>query len=171
MSGRNGRNFEKGDFVVYPSHGAGCIEGIAEKTVGGEKRRYYVVRIPDSELTLTIPVEGETTLRPCAGEADLEGALRILRARVTDMPSNWNHRIKHNQGKIKTGEIYEVAEVVRNLTVYSAERGLSTGERNMLAKARQILASEVALVRGIDLREAESLINEALSEGTKGSAS
>ena len=81
------------------------------------------------------------------------------------MPSNWNHRLKHNQGKIKSGEIHQVAEVVRNLSRYGADSGLSTGERTMLMKARQILSSEVALVKGVEPTEAERLVDDALKDG------
>jgi CarD family transcriptional regulator len=83
------------------------------------------------------------------------------------MPSNWNHRLKHNREKIKSGEIEQVAEVVRNLSVHGAENGLSTGERNMLIKARQILASEIALSRSIEVSEAERLVDDALKNGAR----
>ena len=154
--------FAEGDLVVYPNHGAGCIAGIEEKTILGEVRRYYVVYLPDTELTVSIPADGNSGLRPCGDEEGVAAALTLLGAEATTMPSNWNHRLKHNQEKIKSGEILQVAEVVRNLSVYNAESGLSTGERNMLIKARQILASEIALVRRIEAAEAERLVDSAL---------
>jgi len=158
--------FTEGDFVVYPNHGAGCIAGIEEKTILGEVRRYYVVYLPDTELTVSIPADGDDTgLRACASEEDVTEALALLRAGATHMPSNWNHRLKHNREKIKSGEIEQVAEVVRNLSVHGTGNGLSTGERNMLIKARQILASEIALARSIEVTEAEQLVDDALKDG------
>ena len=153
--------------MVYPNHGAGCISGVEEKTILGEVRRYYVVYLPDTELTVSIPAEGDTGLRACADEEGVEEALAVLGADTTEMPSNWNHRLKHNREKIKSGEIEQVAEVVRNLSVHGAENGLSTGERNMLIKARQILASEIALSRSIEASEAERIVDDALKNGAR----
>jgi CarD family transcriptional regulator len=85
------------------------------------------------------------------------------------MPDHWNHRLKHNQEKLRSGEISRVAEVVRDLSDYSGEHGLSTGERNLLGKARRILTSEVAMVRDIDVEEAEALVDGALRGEEKGS--
>jgi CarD family transcriptional regulator len=157
--------FSEGDLVVYPNHGAGCISGVEEKTILGEVRRYYVVYLPDTELTVSIPAEGETGLRACADEEGVTEALAVLGGDTTTMPPNWNHRLKHNKEKIRGGELSQVAEVVRNLYVYGAEHGLSTGERNMLMKARQILSSEIALARSIEVDEAERMVNGALKDG------
>ncbi len=157
--------FSEGDRVVYPNHGAGCVSKIEERTILGELRRYYVVYLPGAELTVSVPAEGETGLRACADEESVAEALGLLGGEVTEMPSNWNHRLKHNQGKIKSGEIHQVAEVVRNLSRYGADSGLSTGERTMLMKARQILSSEVALVKGVEPAEAERLVDDALKDG------
>jgi CarD family transcriptional regulator len=157
--------FSEGDRVVYPNHGAGCVSKIEERTILGELRRYYVVYLPRAELTVSVPAEGETGLRACADEESVAEALGLLGGGVTEMPSNWNHRLKHNQGKIKSGEIHQVAEVVRNLSRYGVDSGLSTGERTMLMKARQILSSEVALVKGVEPAEAERLVDDALKDG------
>ena len=159
--------FSEGDLVVYPNHGAGCISGVEEKTILGEVRRYYVGYLPDTELTVSIPAEGDTGLRACADEEGVAEALEVLGADTTDMPSNWNHRLKHNREKIKSGEISQIAEVVRNLSVYGGEHGLSTGERTMLMKARQILVSEIALVRDVGAAEAERLVDGALKDGAR----
>ena len=160
--------FAEGDLVVYPNHGAGCIAGVEEKTVFGEVRRYYIVHIPESGLTLSIPADGDNGLRHCADKKDISDALDILQTEATEMPSNWNHRLKHNQEKLREGGIAQVAEVVRNLSVYGDDHGLSTGERNMFMKARQILISEIALVRAMEVGEAESLIDGALQDGGSG---
>ena len=162
--------FAPGDLVVYPNHGAGYVAGVEEKTVLGEARRYYVVYIADGELTLSIPAGGDTGLRSCADEEGVAEALKILRKGAEEMPDHWNHRLKHNQEKIRSGEISRVAEVVRDLSAYGGERGLSTGERNLLAKARRILISEVALGTDLAAEEAETLVDRALrgdGEGPK----
>ena len=161
------RSFIEGDLVVYPNHGAGCISGVEEKTILGEVRRYYVVYLPDTELTVSIPADGDTDLRACADEEGVEKALAVLGGDTTEMPSNWNHRLKHNREKIKSGEISQIAEVVRNLAVYGGEHGLSTGERTMLMKARQILTSEIALVRDVEIVEAERIVDGALKDGAR----
>ena len=161
--------FGEGDLVVYPNHGAGHVAGVEEKTVLGEERRYYIVYIADGGLTLNIPAEGETGLRPCSGEEGVAEALGVLRGGAQSMPANWNHRLKHNQEKLRSGEISRVAEVVRDLSDYGGEHGLSTGERNLLAKARRILISEVALGKNLTVEEAETLVDAALRSDGKGS--
>jgi CarD family transcriptional regulator len=161
------KTFHEGDLVVYPNHGAGKVVGIENKTVLGEERRYYVVHLPESELTASVPAEGETGLRPCSDEATVAEALESLGDEPTKMPQNWNHRLKHNREKLREGSIGEVAEVVRNLYRYGAEHGLSTGERSLLIKARQILVSEISLARGIEPREGEALVAEALKNPNK----
>ena len=162
--------FAEGDLVVYPNHGAGRIAGIEEKTILGEVRRYYVVYLPHAELIVSIPADGDVGLRACADDESVAEALALLEDGATAMPSNWNHRLKYNQEKIKSGGILEVAEVVRNLSIYAVENGLSTGERSMLMKARQILASEVALARSLEIAEAEKLVDGALQSGAGGAA-
>lgn len=157
--------FAKGDLVVYPNHGAGSVSGVEKKTVLGEERSYYVIHIQDTGLTLSIPADGDTGLRLCADEAGVARALDVLGGGAVEMPSNWNHRLKHNQKKLREGDIDQVAEVVRDLNAYSGEHGLSTGERNMFTKARQILISEIALVRELDVPQAEALVDEALENG------
>ena len=160
--------FSKGDLVVYPNHGAGTVYGVEEKTILGEERRYYIVYVPDGGLTLNIPAEGDTGLRSCADDEEVAEALEVLRGSPEDMPAHWNHRLKHNQEKLRSGEISSVAEVVRDLSAHSDDRGLSTGERNLLAKARRILISEVALGKRLETREAAALVDGALHGDGKG---
>jgi CarD family transcriptional regulator len=161
------KTFSKGDLVVYPNHGAGTVSGVEEKTILGEERRYYIVYVPDGGLTLNIPADGHSGLRSCADEEEVAEALEILRGGPEDMPAHWNHRLKHNQEKIRSGEISSVAEVVRDLSAHGGDRGLSTGERNVLAKARRILISEVALGKSLEVDEAEALVDDALRGGGK----
>ena len=160
--------FGEGDLVVYPNHGAGHVAGVEEKTVLGEERRYYIVYIADGGLTLNIPADGETGLRLCSDEEGVTEALSVLQGDAQSMPANWNHRLKHNQEKLRSGEISRVAEVVRDLSVFGGEHGLSTGERTLLAKARRILVSEVALVRDLPAEEAEALVDGALRASRRG---
>ncbi|MCA1687051.1 MAG: CarD family transcriptional regulator [Actinobacteria bacterium] len=161
--------FAAGDLVVYPNHGAGYVSGVEEKTVLGEERRYYVVYVPEGALTLNIPADGATGLRSCADDEGVAGALAILGGSAEEMPDHWNHRLKHNQEKLRSGEISRVAEVVRDLSDYSGEHGLSTGERNLLSKARRILTSEVAMCKDLAVEEAEGLVDAALRGDGKGS--
>jgi CarD family transcriptional regulator len=161
------KTFSKGDLVVYPNHGAGTVSGVEEKTILGEERRYYIVYVPDGGLTLNIPADGDSGLRSCADDEEVAEALEILRGGPQDMPAHWNHRLKHNQEKIRSGEISSVAEVVRDLSAHGGDRGLSTGERNLLAKARRILISEVALGKSLEVDEAEALVDDALRGGGK----
>ena len=160
--------FSKGDLVVYPNHGAGYVSGVEDKTILGEERRYYIVYVPDGGLTLNIPADSYTGLRSCADDEEIAGALEILRGGPEDMPVHWNHRLKHNQEKIRSGEILSVAEVVRDLSAHGGDRGLSTGERNLLAKARRILISEVAMGKSLKADEAEALVDGALRGDAKG---
>jgi CarD family transcriptional regulator len=164
-----GEIFAEGDLVVYPNHGAGYVSGVEEKTILGEARRFYIVYVPEGALTLNIPADGETGLRSCADAKGVAKALKILRGGPEEMPEHWNHRLKHNQEKLRRGEISRVAEVVRDLSEYGGEHGLSTGERNLLAKARRILVSEVTLGKGLTVEEAEALVDAALRGERKGS--
>jgi CarD family transcriptional regulator len=162
--------FAAGDLVVYPNHGAGYVSGIEEKTVLGEARRYYVIYVPEGALTLNIPADGDTGLRSCADADGVAEAIATLRESAEKLPEHWNHRLKHNQERLRNGEISHVAEVVRDLSAYGGEHGLSTGERNQLAKARRILISEVAMSKDLTVEEAEALVDGALrgeKEGPK----
>jgi len=164
---RNGspgvRMFKVGDKVVYPMHGAGIIKAIEEKEILGEQDQYYVMFLPIGEMKVMIPVDGvDVGLRPVIDKDELESVLDVLRAGRTRMSSNWNRRYRANTEKLKTGDIYEVAEVVRNLTLRHEEKGLSTGERKMLDNSRQILVSELVLILSATTEEVEQMIDEAL---------
>lgn len=157
--------FQIGDKVVYPMHGAGVIEAIEEKEVLGERRDYYVMRLPIGDMTVMIPTQGAENIgiREVIDPEELEKVFEILRADETSMSTNWNRRYRANTEKLKTGDIFEVAEVVRNLTIRDRAKGLSTGERKMLDTARQILLSEMVLSRDISEEEAERLLEDVLS--------
>lgn len=157
--------FKIGDRVVYPMHGAGIIEQIEEKEILGEKRKYYVMRMPIGDMKVMIPVDNieEIGIREIIDDNDMEKVVTILKGDRTKMPQNWNRRYRMNMEKIKSGDIFEIASVVRNLMLRDAEKGLSTGERKMLNSAKQMLISEIVLVVDTDQEETEKLIDEAVN--------
>ncbi|MHB1419431.1 MAG: CarD family transcriptional regulator [Bacillota bacterium] len=152
--------FKVGDKVVYPMHGAGIIEAIEEKEVLGEKRRYYIMRMPIGDMKVMVPMDNvdEVGLRQVVDEEAIQEVFKILQEKKTTMSTNWNRRYRANMEKIKSGNIFEVAEVVRNLILRDREKGLSTGERKMLENARQILISELVLAKGSPGDEVESIL-------------
>lgn len=156
------RRFEVGDKVVYPMHGAGVIEAIEEKEVLGEKQQYYIMRLPIGDMRVMIPTANvdEVGLRFVIDEEGVERVFEVLQGKATKMSSNWNHRYRANMEKIRSGDIFEVAGVVRNLALRDRERGLSTGERKMFDSAKQILISELALAKG----ESREAIEQGLEE-------
>ncbi len=156
--------FNIGDKVVYPMHGAGVIESIEEKEVLGEKHRYYIMKLPIGEMKVMIPMDnvGDIGLRQIIDDEGVQKVYHILRGEVSKMSQNWNRRYRANMEKIKSGDIYEVAEVVRNLAIRDKEKGLSTGERKMLDNARQILISELVLAQDATEEQVETNLNELL---------
>ncbi|NLJ98641.1 MAG: CarD family transcriptional regulator [Tissierellia bacterium] len=157
--------FNIGDKVVYPMHGAGIIEKIEEKEILGEKRKYYVMRMPIGDMKVMIPVDNieEIGIREIINDDEMQKVLQILKGDKTKMPQNWNRRYRMNMEKIKSGDIFEIASVVRNLMLRDEEKSLSTGERKMLNSAKQMLISEIVLVSNIDQEETEKIIDEAIS--------
>lgn len=156
--------YDIGDKIVYPMHGAGIIEEIEEKTILGEIRRYYILKVPCGDMKIMIPVDSseEIGVRTIISGEELDDVLAVLKGSSTEMSNNWNRRYRENMEKLKTGKAIEVAEVVRNLMRTDREKKLSTGEKKMLANARQILLSEMILVGNMDPDSANSLIDEAV---------
>ncbi len=166
MSNEEKKCFEIGDKVVYPMHGAGIIDAIEEKEFLDEVQSYYVMRIPVGDMKVMIPlnnVEG-AGLRDVVCEETIDDVLEVLYSDATEMSANWNHRYRANLEKIKTGDIFELAEVVRNLMLRNNEKSLSTGERKMLDNARQILVSELVLAKNIEQEEAFELLEKIIPE-------
>jgi len=153
--------FNIGDKVVYPMHGAGVIEAIEEQEILGEMRKYYVMRMPIGDMKVMIPTNNvkEIGLRQVIDEDGVQRVLSILHDKSNTMSLNWNHRYRNNLEKIKSGDVYEVAEVVKNLILREQEKGLSTGERKMLENARQILISELVLARGTEEEKIELMLD------------
>ena len=157
-------DFEIGDNVVYPHHGAGQVVKKEEKNILGEVREYLTIKILHNDMTVMVPCQnaGKAGLRRVIDEETVTKVLAVLADDVSEMPKNWNRRFKHNRDKIKTGDIYELAEVVRNLAVREQDKGLSTGEKQMYTRAKKILASEMMYALEKTEDEAEAYLDEVL---------
>lgn len=156
--------FSVGDKVVYPMQGAGVIQGIEEKRILGEERKYYIFRLPDNDINIMIPVDSceSVGIRQVSPREVMDKVLETLHQESTAMNPNWNRRYRENMDKLKTGDIMQVAEVVRNLVRHDREKKLSTGERKLLNGAKRILVSEFVMSLGIDSAAAETLVEEAI---------
>lgn len=156
--------FKVGDRVVYPMHGAGVIQSIEQKEILGAVQQYYVMHLPMGDMMVMIPLDSadEVGLREVINSEEVEQVLEVLRGDTTKMSTNWNRRYRANLEKIRTGNIYEVAEVVRNLALRDQEKGLSTGERKMLESARGILLSELCLSQDVEESEVEAALSQVL---------
>jgi CarD family transcriptional regulator len=149
--------FKAGDRVVYPHHGAAIVERRETKEMFGEKTEYLVLRMAHGEMTLSVPVDKaeEVGMRwPISGE-DVEDLFEVLQRRDVREPANWSRRFKNHQEKLKSGDVYQVAEVVRNLALRDREKGLSAGEKTLYNKARNVLVSELSFA--LDVPEDEAL--------------
>lgn len=156
--------YNVGDKIVYPMHGAGIIEAIEEREILGQTQNYYVVKMPVGDMKVMIPTNsvGDIGIRGIIGEAELDKVFSILGDQHVNVNNNWNKRYRENMVKIKSGNIFEVADVVRSLMLREKEKGLSTGERKMLNSAKQILVSELILAKNMNQVEIEKIINEYL---------
>jgi CarD family transcriptional regulator len=158
--------FECGDNVVYPHHGAGKVLKKEVRKMFGEEREYLTIKILHNDMTVMVPCENAALagLRRVIDEETVKKVLAVLEDDVSEMPKNWNRRFKHNRDKIKTGDIYELAEVVRNLAIREHQKGLSTGEKQMFTRAKKILASELMYALDKDEAEAEEHLDNLLAE-------
>ena len=156
--------FNVGDKIVYPMHGAGTIDSIEEKNILGENQFYYVIRMP-GEVKVMVPTDRaeQIGVRNVIGKEEAEKVISILGEDETEMSQNWNKRYRDNMEKMKSGSVYEVADVVRNLSFKQKEKGLSTGEKKMLSNAKQILVSELVLAEHASQDEVEELINNKIN--------
>jgi CarD family transcriptional regulator len=157
--------FEVGDKVVYPHHGAGTVVKRETREVLGEKREYLTIQILHNDMTVNVPCENadKVGLRKVIDEEMVELVTSALTGDGTTMPKNWNRRFKHNRDKMKTGDIFELAEVVRNLSLRDKDKGLSTGEKQMFVKAKKILASELMYAMEMEEDEAAVWLDEVLA--------
>jgi len=162
--------FKVGAKVVYPHHGAGTVVKKESREVLGQKRDYLTIRILHNDMTVQVPAENAEAvgLRPVIDEKMVEVVVKALKGGGTQMPKNWNRRFKHNRDKMKTGDVLELAEVVRNLSLRDHEKGLSTGEKQMFVKAKKILASELMYAKGMDEDECAEWLEGVLKGGDAG---
>jgi CarD family transcriptional regulator len=165
--------YKVGDKVVYPHHGAGTVVKKERREVLGEKREYLTIKILHNDMTVNVPSENAEAvgLRKVIGEDMVKVVVKALTGGGTQMPKNWNRRFKHNRDKMKTGDILELAEVVRNLSLRDREKGLSTGEKQMFVKAKKILASELMYAKDMDEEEAAEWLDGVLVSESNGGGS
>ena len=158
--------FETGDNVVYPHHGAGKVLKKESRDLLGEKRVYLTIKILHNDMTVMVPSENAAMagLRRVIDEKTVKKVLAVIQDDVSEMPKNWNRRFKHNRDKIKTGDIYELTEVVRNLAIREHDKGLSTGEKQMYTRAKKILSSELMYALDMNEEEAEEHLDGLLAK-------
>ena len=156
--------YNVGDKVVYPLHGAGVIDSIEEKEILGEKQSYYILKMP-GEVKVMVPISTaeQHGIRNVIDKDEAEKVFNILEQDETEMEKNWNKRYRDNMDKMKSGDIYEIADVVRNLSFKQKEKGLSTGEKKMLHNAKQILVSELVLAEHASQNEVEELVDNKIN--------
>ena len=157
--------FQVGDKIVHPMHGAGVVDSIVSKKVNGVVREYYILKIPVGGMLVMIPTENsqEIGVRPVMEKEETERLIAAMPGIQVDMTQNWNQRYRENMMRIKSGNLLEVARVVKGLMLRDVDRGLSTGERKMLHSAKQILISELVLSQNTSYEDMEARINTALS--------
>lgn len=160
--------YKIGDKVLYPMHGAGVIEGIEERDIVGEKHKYYTMRVPVGDMKVLIPCEGteNTGLRSIIDEKTADKVILSMEKEEEEELVSWNKRYRDNLLRIKSGNIFEVAAVVRSLMVRDREKGLSTGERKMMMDARHILISELVLAKNMDKEEISDMIEKKVFGNT-----
>jgi CarD family transcriptional regulator len=157
--------FRVGDKVVYPHHGAATIESLEKRELFGEERDYFILKLAYGELTLMVPTDAteEVGIRSVTPAKDVPKVLKVLKKNEpTQNTTNWSRRFKANVEKLKSGDIYQVADVVRSLHQRDKEKGLAAGEKRMLTKARQILVSELTFAKNCDEEEAERMLDDVL---------
>ena len=156
--------YQVGDRVVHPMHGAGIIESIVQERLGGQLSSYYVFRMPSGGLTLKIPTGscGAIGVRALSTSGRIREVLGAIPGLEIDRTTNWNRRYRENLDRLKSGDLLEVARVIKGLMWRDREKGLSNGERKMLHSAKQILVSEVVLVEGHTYPDAEQRIEQAM---------
>ena len=156
--------FNVGDQIVYPMHGAGIIDSIEEKNILGEKQSYYILKMP-GEIKVMVPVDKaeQVGVRNIIDKTSADKVFSLLSQDETEMDKNWNKRYRDNMEKIKSGDIYEIADVVRNLSFKQKEKGLSTGEKKMLTNAKQILVSELVLAEQSNQDEIEEMVDNKIN--------
>ena len=157
--------YQIGDKVVHPMYGAGVVDSIVQKLVGGVLRDYYILELPNRSMVVMVPTENceEIGVRPVVNEEQADRVLAAIPDIQVEMTANWNHRYRENMERMKSGDLFEVARVIKGLTIRDQKRGLSTGERKMLHSAKQILISEIVLSKSVSYESVEEELNTALA--------
>ena len=157
--------FKAGDRVVYPHHGAAVVEKKEKRKAFGEEKEYLVLRMAHGEMVLSVPVDKaeEVGMRWPISTEDVEDLFEVLQKRDVREPANWSRRFKNHQEKLKSGDVYQVAEVVRNLALRDAEKGLSAGEKSLFTKARSVLVSELSFALNVSEEDALEKVEGALT--------
>ena len=157
--------FQVGDKIVHPMHGAGVIDSIVTKKVNGVVREYYILKLPVGGMLVMIPTSNseEIGVRPVVDKDEADRLIASMPDIEVDMTQNWNRRYRENMMRIKSGDLLEVAKVVKGLMLRDVDRALSTGERKMLHSAKQILISELVLSQNTSYEDVEARINTALA--------
>ncbi|MBS6215469.1 MAG: CarD family transcriptional regulator [Clostridiales bacterium] len=157
--------FQVGDKIVHPMHGAGVIDSIVQKKVNGVLREYYILKLPLNGMLVMIPTHNseEIGVRPIVVGEEADRVIAAIPGMDVEMDSNWNRRYRENMLRLKSGDLLEVARVVKGLVRRDGERGLSTGERKMLHSAKQILISEIVLSQDSSYEAVEARIDSALA--------
>jgi CarD family transcriptional regulator len=165
LKGQQFMLFEVGETVVYPHHGAATITEVKTRIIKGEEKVYLKLNVTQGDLTIEVPAENVDLVgvRDVIGKEGLDRVFEVLRAPFTEEPTNWSRRYKANLEKLASGDVIKVSEVVRDLWRRDQDRGLSAGEKRMLAKARQILISELALAEKTDEEKASTVLDEVLA--------
>jgi len=156
--------FEVGETVVYPHHGAATITAVTTRTIKGVEKRYITLNVHQSELAIELPIDNAEMVgvRDVIDSAGVEAVFTVLRGETEEEAGNWSRRFKANTEKMGSGDVYRIAEVVRDLWRRDRESGVSMGEKNMLTKARQILISELALAQKSTVDEASGVLDGVL---------
>ena len=157
--------FQIGDKVVHPMHGAGIVDSIVQKKVNGVMREYYVLKLPVRAMVVMVPTENceEIGVRPIVDREQADRVLAAIPDIQVEMTQNWNRRYRENMERIKSGDLFEVARVVKGLMLRDVQKGLSTGERKMLHSAKQILISEIVMCQSGSYEDVEACIDHALA--------
>ena len=157
--------FQIGDKVVHPMHGAGIVDSIVQKKVNGVMREYYVLKLPVRAMVVMVPTENceEIGVRPIVDREQADRVLAAIPDIQVEMTQNWNRRYRENMERLKSGDLFEVARVVKGLMLRDVEKGLSTGERKMLHSAKQILISEIVMCQSSSYEDVEACIDPALA--------
>lgn len=156
--------YKIGDKVVYPHHGAAVIQKRERRVLDGKRRSYLVLRLASSDLTLMVPEDKteDVGIRQVIGKEDVKKVFKVLKMPDNSPTTNWSRRYKANIEKLKSGDVFEVAEVVRNLAIREKEKGLSTGEKRMFSRAKEILVSELCFALNCNGQQAEMELGKHL---------